>query len=635
MSEILTNTVDWLDYREFALTEPEAFWAQQAARVDWIEPWKTVSSGSFKSGDVKWFEEGRLNVCYNCVDRHVELQGDKLALIWQGDDPKAKAQLSFKALQYEVMRFANVLKKLGIKKGDTVCLYLPMILSAPIAMLACARIGAIHSVIFGGFSPESIKDRINDANCKYVITADGGFRVGKIIPLKANIDKALTDCPSVEKVLVVRHAGNFINWVDGRDIDFTEIVEMVEAYCPCEPMNAEDPLFILYTSGSTGKPKGVVHTSGGYLVYASLTHERIFDIKPNDIYWCTADVGWITGHSYVVYGPLSNATTSLIYEGTPSWPQKSRFFDLIDQYNISVFYTAPTAIRALQADASNTLGQSRRDSLRILGTVGEPINREAWYWYHDVVGRGCCPVMDTWWQTETGGIMISPGFAHKQKPGSAMMPFLGIETAILDKATGGEIKGQMQRHDYGALVIKKPWPGMMRTLFNDHERYMSTYFDVYPGCYFPGDGAWRDADGDIWISGRLDDIISIAGHRIGTAEIESIIDSHHAVAETAVVGIADAIKGEVIYAFITLEQGIIGDKDLEMDIIKWVRQTYGAIATIAAIQWAPLLPKTRSGKIMRRILRKIANHEEDQIGDVSTLADERCVADLIANRVER
>ncbi len=626
---------DWLSQKEFSLNESNAFWTKEAEKLDWITPWKTLQSGSFNTGDIKWFEEGELNVCYNCVDRHLDKYADKTALIWEGDSPDESKAISFDTLHKQVMRFANVLKKMGVKKGDVVCIYLPLILEAPIAMLACARIGAIHSVIFAGFSPQSIEDRVNDAASKFIITADGGFRGGKKVALKENVDIAIKNCPTVEKVLVVEHAKNDIQLESGRDYLYHLLANEVGEQCDVEPMNAEDPLFILYTSGSTGKPKGVVHTTAGYLLYASLTHREIFGVRESDVYWCTADVGWITGHSYVVYGPLTNRTTTLIYEGVPCYPTKSRFFDIVDKYQVNIFYTAPTAIRALQAEGDEAvLANTSRDSLRVLGSVGEPINREAWYWYHDKVGKSNCSIVDTWWQTETGGIMISPGFAHKQKPGSAMKSFLGIEAAILNKDTSKEISGALSAHDYGALAIKKPWPGMMRTLWGDHERYMDTYFNVYKGYYYPGDGAYRDQEGDIWISGRLDDIISIAGHRIGTAEVESVIDSHHAVAETAVIGIPDAIKGEVIYAYVTLERDSIPTDQLKKDIIAWVRKTYGPIATIKVIQWTDELPKTRSGKIMRRILRKIAHFEEAQIGDVSTLADPECVPALIEGRID-
>ncbi|GGG03408.1 MULTISPECIES: acetate--CoA ligase [Cysteiniphilum] len=625
----------WLTEYAQSIEQTQNFWAKKSQIIDWISPWQTVSSGSFKEGNIKWFEEGELNACYNCVDRHLQKHADKVAFYWEGDNPEHSKSISYQMLYEQVNRFANVLKSIGVKKGDVVCIYLPMIVEAPVAMLACARIGAIHSVIFGGFSPVAIADRVNDAQSKFIITADGGFRGGKAVALKANVDEALKHCPSVEKVLVIKYANNPINWNNALDVDYKALLDKVPAICPVEVMKAEDPLFILYTSGSTGKPKGVVHTTAGYLVYAATTHKHIFDLQHNDVYWCTADVGWITGHSYVVYGPLVNATTSVLFEGVPSYPQKSRFFDVVDKYKVSIFYTAPTAIRALQAEGDNAvLAQTTRDSLRILGSVGEPINREAWHWYHEQVGKGQCAIVDTWWQTETGGIMISPDFSHQQKPGSAMTPFWGVDVAILDKTSAKEVKGALEAHDYGALVIKKPWPGMMRSLWGDHERYMQSYFNVYPGYYFPGDGAYRDQDNHYWISGRLDDVISIAGHRIGTAEVESVIDSHPAVAETAVVGIPDSIKGEVIYAYITLEKGVNPDDSLKKEIIQWVRKTYGPIASIKVIQWAPMLPKTRSGKIMRRILRKIAHFEEQQIGDTSTLADESCVKDLILHRVD-
>ncbi|WP_192483286.1 MULTISPECIES: acetate--CoA ligase [Cysteiniphilum] len=625
----------WLTEYAQSIEQTQNFWAKKSQIIDWISPWQTVNSGSFKEGNIKWFEEGELNACYNCVDRHLEKHADKVAFYWEGDNPEHSKSISYQTLYEEVNRFANVLKSIGVKKGDVVCIYLPMIVEAPIAMLACARIGAIHSVIFGGFSPVAIADRVNDAQSKFIITADGGFRGGKAVALKANVDEALKQCPSVKKILVVKYANNPINWNDTLDVDYKVLVDTVPAICRVEVMKAEDPLFILYTSGSTGKPKGVVHTTAGYLVYAATTHKHIFDIQSDDVYWCTADVGWITGHSYVVYGPLVNATTSVLFEGVPSYPQKSRFFDVVDKYKVSIFYTAPTAIRALQAEGDDAvLAQTMRDSLRILGSVGEPINREAWHWYHEQVGKEQCAIVDTWWQTETGGIMISPDFSHKQKPGSAMTPFWGVDVAILDKTSAKEVEGALEAHDYGALVIKQPWPGMMRSLWGDHERYMQSYFNVYPGYYFPGDGAYRDQDSHYWISGRLDDVISIAGHRIGTAEIESVIDSHPAVAETAVVGIPDSIKGEVIYAYITLEKGINPDDSLKKEIIQWVRKTYGPIASIKVIQWAAMLPKTRSGKIMRRILRKIAHFEEQQIGDTSTLADESCVKDLVLHRVD-
>lgn len=624
----------WLAEYQHSISHNESFWAEKSKMVDWISPWKTVTSGSFAEGNIKWFEEGTLNVCYNCVDRHLEKNAQKVAYYWEGDNPEESQAVTYQMLYEKVNRFANMLQVLGVEKGDVVCIYLPMIVEAPVAMLACARIGAIHSVIFGGFSPVAIADRVNDARSKFIITADGSFRGGRTVNLKANVDEAIKQCPSVTTVLVIEHARNETDWNESMDVSYESLYPSVMDICPVEPMKAEDPLFILYTSGSTGKPKGVVHTTGGYLMYAATTHKEVFNLQEADVYWCTADIGWITGHSYVVYAPLANAATSVLFEGVPTYPKKSRFFDVIDKYQVSIFYTAPTAIRALQAEGDKVvLANTKRDSLRILGTVGEPINREAWHWYHAQVGKGKCAIVDTWWQTETGGIMISPDFSQPQKPGSAMSAFWGIEPAILDKATGKEVHGKLEAHDYGALVIKKPWPGMMRTLWGDHKRYMDGYFNVYAGYYFPGDGAYRDQDGHYWISGRLDDVISIAGHRIGTAEVESVIDSHPAVAETAVVGIPDSIKGEVIYAFITLEKEIKPDDELKKDIIQWVRKTYGPIASIKVIQWAPMLPKTRSGKIMRRILRKIAHFAEHQIGDTSTLADESCVKNLIANRV--
>mgnify|MGYP003675603422 CR=1 FL=1 len=624
----------WVTQHKDSIQDSTNFWANASKKIDWIKPWKTVTSGSFQAGNVKWFEEGTLNACFNCVDRHLPKRGDKTAIIWEGDSPENSQLITYRALHEKVCKFANILKSMGVQKGDVVCIYMPMIPEAVMAMLACARIGAVHSVIFGGFSPQSISDRILDAQCAYVITADGGFRGSKSIPLKANVDTALQSCPCVKKVLVVKHAKNDIEWVKGRDICYQEALTQVSSNCPIEEMNAEDPLFILYTSGSTGKPKGVVHTTGGYLLYAAMTHQHIFDLQEEDVYWCTADVGWITGHSYITYGPLANGATTLVFEGVPTYPSASRFFEVIDKYKVSIFYTAPTAIRALMAKGDTVLDNTSRKSLRILGSVGEPINHEAWEWYHTKVGNSKCPIVDTWWQTETGGIMIAPSTQSPQKPGSAMHPFLGVDAAILDKSTGKEISGAMEKHDYGALAIKKPWPGMMRTLFGDHQRYMDTYFTLYPSYYFPSDGAYRDTDGDYWITGRLDDVISIAGHRIGTAEIEDVLDSHPAISEAAVIGIPDKIKGESIYAYVILSQNHEPKDELKKEIIQWVRKTYGPIASIAAIQWTTALPKTRSGKIMRRILRKIAHFEESQIGDTSTLMDSRCIGPLIQNRID-
>ncbi|MDA7741988.1 acetate--CoA ligase [Francisellaceae bacterium] len=627
-------TQNWTTKYKDSIQDSTNFWADASTKIDWIKPWKTLTSGSFQQGDVKWFEEGTLNACFNCVDRHLPKRGDKTAVIWEGDSPENNQLITYQALHDKVCKFANILKSMGVQKGGVVCIYMPMIPEAVMAMLACARIGAIHSVIFGGFSPQSIADRILDAKCAYVITADGGFRGGKSIPLKANVDTALQNCPCVKKVLVVKHAKNDIEWVKDRDICYQEAHTHVSNNCPVEEMNAEDPLFILYTSGSTGKPKGVVHTTGGYLLYAAMTHQHIFDLQEDDVYWCTADVGWITGHSYVTYGPLANGATTLIFEGVPTYPSASRFFEVIDKYKVSIFYTAPTAIRALMAKGDSALDNTARKSLRILGSVGEPINHEAWEWYHARVGNSKCPIVDTWWQTETGGIMITPSTKTPQKPGSAMHPFLGIDAAILDKNTGKEISGAMKKNYYGALAIKQPWPGIMRTLFGDHQRYMDTYFAPYPGYYFPSDGAYRDTDGDYWITGRLDDVISIAGHRIGTAEIEDVLNSHPAVLEAAVVGIPDAIKGESIYAYIIMNQNHTPSDELKKEVVQWVRKTYGPIASITAIQWTSNLPKTRSGKIMRRILRKIAHFEEHQIGDTSTLTDSECIEALIQNRID-
>lgn len=625
-------TNDWLDSYDYSIREPEKFWGEMAQRLDWIKPWQTVTSGTMQEGNVKWFEEGTLNVTYNCVDRYAYKQPEKAAFIWEGDEPGQSKTMTYRQLYHEVCRFANVLKAMGVQKGDIVCIYMPMILEAPIAMLACARIGAVHSVIFGGFSASSIADRIRDARCRYVITADGGYRGGKLIPLKDNVDKALTSCDCTEKVLVVSHAGNAIQWHESRDIDYQTMYAKVSSDCPPEEVNAEDPLFILYTSGSTGKPKGVVHTSAGYLLFTALTYEKVFDLKANDIYWCSADVGWITGHSYVVYGPLANGSTVVVFEGVPNYPSSSRLFEIVDKHQVSILYTAPTAIRALMVNPEASLGNTSRQSLRLLATVGEPINESAWQWYHDKVGNGQCPVIDTWWQTETGGIMIAPSAYRPQKPGYASYPFLGIEAAIVDKDTGQEKYGEITGDDAGPLVIKKPWPGMMRTLYGDHKRYMQTYFEPYPGYYFPADGAIRDADGAYRIIGRLDDVISIAGHRVGTAEIENAINSHPAISESAVVGIPDELKGEAIYAFIMTKKGQTPSDKLKQEVKQYVKDTYGPIAVIKYIQWVKALPKTRSGKIMRRILRKITHFEENQIGDTTTLADPGCIDDLINNR---
>lgn len=627
--------MDWLKDYQKSIEDNENFWFEQSKRLHWFSPFKTVTSGSFKNGDIKWFEEGSLNVSYNCIDRHLEKNSQKIAFFWEGDNPSDQRKYTYDQLHKEVCRFANVLKSLKVQKGDRVCIYLPMIPESIFAMLACSRIGAVHSVVFAGFSPESIKQRILDADCQLVITADGTHRGGKLLNLKANIDQAINDVKIVKNVLVIRHAQNHITWNNHLDIDYHHIKNDFSQQCNAEIMNAEDPLFILYTSGSTGKPKGVLHTTAGYLLYASLTHEKIFDLKNDDIYWCSADIGWITGHTYVVYGPLANGTTSVIFEGTPTYPNPSRWFEIIDRYNVTIFYTAPTAIRSFMVlDSDTVLANTKRNSLRILGTVGEPINPEAWQWYDEKIGNKKCPIVDTWWQTETGGIMISPCSDYTQKPGSAMYPFLGIDAVILDKKTAKEITGNMQAHDYGALAIKKPWPGMMRTVYGDHKRFMETYLNPYPGYYFPADGAWRDEENHIWITGRLDDVISIAGHRLGTAEIESALVSHENIAESAVIGIPDPIKGQAIYAYVTLTENTKIHDELKNEIRQWVKKTYGPIAIISHIQFAKNLPKTRSGKIMRRILRKISHFEEDQLGDTTTLADNECIQSLIKERID-
>ncbi|MEA3219509.1 acetate--CoA ligase [Immundisolibacter sp.] len=612
-----------------SLADRDAFWAEQASRfVSWFEPWRTVCEEDLTAGHIRWFSGGKLNVAYNCLDRHLETRGEQTALIWEGDDPAFARHVSYRELHDEVCRLANVLKTRGVKKGDRVCIYMPMIPAAVAAMLACARIGAVHSVVFGGFSPESIKSRILDSDCRVVITADQGLRGGKPIPLKANVDQALEGCPNVHTVLVYRHTGADIAWQDGRDGWYQDLLASASADCPAEPMDAEDPLFILYTSGSTGKPKGVLHTTGGYLTYVALTHKYVFDYHDGDVYWCTADVGWVTGHSYIVYGPLANGATSLVFEGVPTHPTPARFWEVIDKHQVNIFYTAPTAIRALmRAGDEPVLGTSRK-SLRLLGSVGEPINPEAWEWYHRVVGEGRCPIVDTWWQTETGGILISPlPGATALKPGSATKPLFGIEPALMD-ADGNELSGAAS----GNLVLKRSWPGMMRSVFGDHQRFVDTYLKAYPGYYFTGDGCRRDADGYYWITGRVDDVINVSGHRLGTAEIESALVLHPAVAEAAVVGYPHEIKGQGIYAFVTLMAGLEPTPALRDELLATVRKEIGAIASPDVIQWAPGLPKTRSGKIMRRILRKIAENDLASIGDTTTLADPTVVEDLVANR---
>ena len=618
-----------------SVTDNEGFWAEQAKRVDWIQPFTKVKDVSFAKDDlhIRWFEDGTLNVCYNCVDRHLENKADDVAIIWEGDDPNRDLKITYAELHERVCKFANTLKALGAKKGDRITIYMPMIPEAAVSMLACARIGAIHSVVFGGFSPDALAGRIHDCESNIVITADEGLRGGKGIPLKANVDAAAErdEVTTLEKVLVVRNTGTDIGWVEGRDVWLHEMEEQVDADCPCEEMGAEDPLFILYTSGSTGKPKGVLHTTGGYLVYASMTHEYVFDYHPGDVYWCTADVGWVTGHSYIVYGPLTNGATTLMFEGVPNYPTTSRFWEVCDKHQVNICYTAPTAIRSLMRDGDEPVKKTSRASLRLLGSVGEPINPEAWEWYYRVVGEERCPIVDTWWQTETGGILISPlPGATVMKPGSASTPLFGVMPAIVD-ADGNEQSGTAE----GVLIITDSWPGQMRTIYGDHQRFIETYFSTFEGSYFTGDGARRDEDGYYWITGRVDDVLNVSGHRMGTAEVESALVAHKDVAEAAVVGYPHDIKGQGIYAYVTLMGGIEASDELKLELQKWVRKEIGPIAKPDLLQWAPGLPKTRSGKIMRRILRKVAADDFDNLGDTSTLAEPAVVDDLIENRQNR
>ncbi len=622
-------------YREMytrSVDDPEGFWAEQAKEfVDWYKTWDKVLEWDYRQGKISWFEGAELNVCYNCVDRHLETRADQVAIIWEGDDPNEDKKITYRELHREVSIFANVLKSRGVRKGDRVCIYMPMVPEAAYAMLACARIGAIHSVVFGGFSPESIKDRILDSDCRVVITADEGIRGGKTVPLKSNTDKALESCPDVHTVIVIRRTGGDVHWHVDRDVWLHEIATTVDSECEPEHMAAEDPLFILYTSGSTGKPKGVLHTSGGYLLFAAITHKYVFDYQEGEHYWCTADVGWITGHSYILYGPLNNGATTLMFEGIPTYPDASRFWQVCDKHRVATFYTAPTAIRALMREGEDAVSKTSRSSLRLLGTVGEPINPEAWEWYYNVVGDARCPIVDTWWQTETGGHLITPlPGATALKPGSATFPFFGVVPALVDNE-GNLLEGPSE----GNLVITRPWPGQMRTVYGDHQRFIDTYFSTYPGMYFTGDGARRDADGYYWITGRVDDVLNVSGHRLGTAELESALVLHDAVAEAAVVGYPHDIKGQGIYAYVTLVKGVEYTDALKTELIKLVRNEIGPIATIDVIQWAPGLPKTRSGKIMRRILRKIAANEVDSLGDTSTLADPAVVDDLKANRAHQ
>ena len=629
--------IDDARYQEMyqrSIEDPEGLWAEQAEQfVTWFKPWDKVLDWSYDKKDlyIKWFEGGKLNVSYNCIDRHLDDRGDQVAIIWEGDDPATDSKITYRELHEHVSKLANVLKARGVKKGDRVCIYMPMIPEAAYAMLACARIGAVHSVVFGGFSPESLKDRILDSDCRVVITADEGVRGGKAVPLKANTDKAVTKCPNVHTVLTVKRTGGDIDWHEERDVWYHELMAEASSDCPAEEMDAEDPLFILYTSGSTGKPKGVLHTTGGYLLFTAMTTKYTFDLQEGDIFWCTADVGWVTGHSYLVYGPLAIGATTISFEGVPNYPDASRFWQVVDKHQVSVFYTAPTAIRALMREGEEPVKKTSRASLRLLGTVGEPINPEAWEWYYRVVGEQRCPIVDTWWQTETGGHLITPlPGATALKPGSATRPFFGVQPGIVD-TDGNLLEGEAE----GALVIKHPWPSQMRSVYGDHQRFVDTYFATFPGYYFTGDGARRDADGYYWITGRMDDVLNVSGHRMGTAEVESALVLHDAVAEAAVVGFPHDIKGQGIYAYVTLVKGVEPTDALRKELVDMVREEIGPIAKPDVIQWAPGLPKTRSGKIMRRILRKIAANEQDTIGDTSTLADPSVVDELVENRANK
>ena len=627
--------VDEAKYKEMyqrSVKDPEGFWGEHGKRIDWIKPFTKVKDTSYTGNvNIRWYWDGTLNVSANCLDRHLAKRGDQTAIIWEGDDPKDSAHITYRQAHEHVCRLANVLKARGVKKGDRVTIYMPMIPEAAYAMLACARIGAIHSVVFGGFSPDSLINRIQDCDSNCVITADEGLRAGRKVPLKANTDEALEKCPGVKTVVVVKRTGGQIGWVQGRDVWYHEECAKVPAECKPEEMGAEDPLFILYTSGSTGKPKGVLHSGGGYLVYASMTHQYVFDYHDGDIYWCTADVGWVTGHSYILYGPLANGATTLMFEGVPNYPDSSRFWQVIDKHKVNIFYTAPTAIRALMREGEGPVKKTSRKSLRLLGSVGEPINPEAWLWYYNVVGEARCPIVDTWWQTETGGILITPlPGAIAQKPGSATKPFFGIKPEIVD-GEGKVLTGATE----GNLCITDSWPGQMRTVYGDHQRFIDTYFKTFPGKYFTGDGCRRDEDGYYWITGRVDDVINVSGHRMGTAEVESALVAHAKVAEAAVVGYPHDIKGQGIYAYVTLNAGEHPTEELRKELVAWVRKEIGPIAAPDLIQWAPGLPKTRSGKIMRRILRKIAENEYSNLGDTSTLADPAVVNDLVDNRMNR
>ena len=633
-NKIVENAhINKLKYEEMykeSISNPIKFWGKHGKRIDWIKNYKKVRDFSYdqKNLYIKWFEDGTLNASYNCIDRHLKNNGNKTAIIWEGDNPDEQKSITYHELYKNVCKFANVLKKLGAKKGDRITIYMPMIPEAAYAMLACTRIGAIHSVVFGGFSPEALAGRIEDCNSNLIITSDEGIRGGKTIPLKQNTDEALKKASSCKKCLVIKRTNGEINWVDNRDFWYHELFEEVAETCEPEEMNAEDPMFILYTSGSTGKPKGVMHTTGGYMVYTSITHEYIFDYKPNEVYWCTADVGWVTGHSYIIYGPLSNCATTLMFEGVPNYPTSSRFWEVVDKHKVNIFYTAPTALRALMAEGEAPVKKTNRGSLRILGTVGEPINPEAWNWYNEIVGDKRCPIVDTWWQTETGGILITPlPGAIDAKPGSATKPFFGIKPVLVDN-DNNELNGEAE----GNLCIEMSWPGQMRSVYGDHQRFIDTYFKTFPGRYFSGDGCRRDKDGYYWITGRVDDVINVSGHRMGTAEVESALVAHTDVAEAAVVGYPHDIKGQGIYAYVTLNMGVDSSDQLHTELKKWVRKEIGPIATPDLLQFSPQLPKTRSGKIMRRILRKIAANEYQDLGDTSTLADPSVVNDLIDNR---
>ena len=631
--EAWADNAKYLDMYKQSIEDSEGFWGEHGKRLDWVKPYTKVKDVNYNAPGVsiKWFEDGTLNASANCIDRHLATRANQTAIIWEGDDPEESKNITYQELHDEVCKLANAMKARGVKKGDVVTLYMPMIPEAAYAMLACTRIGAIHSIVFGGFSPDALAGRIQGCSSNCVITADEGLRGKKSIPLKANVDKALESCPSVETVFVVKRTGGDIAWNDGRDVWYGDATANEPTSCEPEEMNAEDPMFILYTSGSTGAPKGVLHTTGGYMVYASMTHQYVFDYHDGDIYWCTADVGWVTGHSYIVYGPLANGATTLMFEGVPSYPDSSRFWQVVDKHQVNIFYTAPTAIRALMRDGDEPVKKTSRKSLRLLGSVGEPINPEAWMWYHEVVGEGRCPIVDTWWQTETGGILITPlPGATDLKPGSATRPFFGVQPQIVDN-DGNPLDGATE----GNLCMIDSWPGQMRTVYGDHERFEQTYFSTYPGKYFTGDGCRRDEDGYYWITGRVDDVINVSGHRMGTAEVESALVAHEKVAEAAVVGAPHDVKGQGIYAYVTLNAGEEPSDDLKAELVKWVRSEIGPIATPDWLQWSPGLPKTRSGKIMRRILRKIAENDYGTLGDTSTLADPSVVDDLIDNRQNR